>query len=105
MSMNISNVTFFSKAAAPVLLGQADAFTDSSGFANFSSLIVSASPGDYLLHVSVPQYDQVPLPSGRLHAVQSTSCSEKTVKLEEKTVKIEEKTEALQKRKDNTCVL
>ena len=63
VSMNISNLTFFPEAAAPVLLGQADAFTDSSGFANFSSLIVSASPGDYLLHVSAPQYNQVPLHS------------------------------------------
>ena len=66
MSMNISNVTFFSQPAAPVLLGQADAFTDPFGFANFSGLIVSASPGDYLLQLSVPQYDQVPLHSRRL---------------------------------------
>lgn len=48
------------KDAAYVLLGQADALTDSTfGSANFSGLIVTAAPGEYRLNFTVPQYKQV----------------------------------------------
>lgn len=46
-----------------VLLGQTSAFTDALGFADISGLIVTAAPGKYLLKLSVPEHEQVPLNS------------------------------------------
>ena len=58
-SMDVANVTLFQEPVPPVLLGQADAFTDAVGSANFTSLILSAAPGAYMLLVSVPGALQV----------------------------------------------
>ena len=57
--MHVVTVSFLGEPAAPVLLGQADAFTDPSGTANSTSLILSAAPGQYHLVASLPDITQV----------------------------------------------
>lgn len=58
----------------PELFGQANTFTDSSGFANFTKLVASVAPGDYRLEFTLDDNNQVPL-HPLIVTTKSNSCS------------------------------